>query len=621
MLRNFSSRFTTVVRITCVSFFCVLASAWVIGFLAPQPVFAQNQNQTGGFQGAVNQANQTAQAAGINQSGDLLQIIGRIINIVLGFLGVILLILFLYAGFLWMTAGDDATKVQQAKNIMRNAVIGLVIIVSAFAISSYILKLIANNIGAGGTTQNGSTLPGGGFSTSAGSLGSGIIESHYPQRNATNVARNIAIIVRFKKPIQLRSVIQDYNDNGTPENLADDTATEGLNDTSVRIFRTASGPDGRLTSAQVRVRFTADRKTFVFRPVDYLGSASENVQYTVQLLSNGVMLENGTPAFTGNFSNGYEWTFETGTTVDNTPPRVLGVFPRKGDRADRNAVIQIYFNEPLDPTAVTGLVSSGFDHLHVYAGGISPSSVVDGEYKLSSDLKTVEFIPAQPCGVNSCGEEMRCLPEGSPPIDAVAHAATIDGTGPTAQFLANGYDGVVDVAANSLDGNSDGVTQGKGSDDYAWSFGLTNTINLTPPRIELTTPPAQNASTGRENVDPFVPVSIRFDSVLQASTFNTDNATITPHEASQYADTFWWSAGVTPLTDTNMPVEKSTDVAVKTEGALLHRQFVSSTLYDPAVFSGVRNAYQNCFNPASSASCTGRPHCCLDTPSDKECTY
>jgi hypothetical protein len=338
-------------------------------------------------------------------------------------------------------------------------------------------------------------------------------------------------------------------------------------------------------------------------------------------LASGVMLENGTPAFTGAFSSGYEWTFETGTTIDITPPRVLGVFPRKGDQADRNAIIQIFFNEEIDPTSVSGLVASAFNNIQVYAGGIADANVVDGEYKLSSDLKTVEFIPTLPCGVNSCGDEIRCLPEGSPTIDAVAHAATIDGAGPTAQFLANGYDGVVDVAANSLDGNGDGVTQGRGTDDYAWSFGLTDKINLIPPKIETTAPPAQEASTGRENVDQFVPVSIRFDSILQASTFNTDNATITPHESDQYADTFWWSTGVTALTDGNVPVEKTTDVAMKTEGALLHRQFASSTSYDPAIFSGVRNAYQNCFNPASSVSCTGSPHCCLDIHSDTECSY
>lgn len=620
MLRNFSCVFKKIAHITCVAVFCIVTLTMGVGFVQPHVAYAQSATQ-GGYQGAIAKSDQAAAVAGINKTGDLITIIGRIINIVLGFLGVILLILFLYAGFLWMTAGESAAKVEQAKTIMKNAVIGLVIIVAAFAITSYIMKLLAGNLGNGGTTGNGSTLPGGGFSTSAGSLGSGIIESHYPKRNATNVARNAAIIVRFKKPIQLKSIIQDYNDNGTPSNLADDTVTTGLNDASIRIFKTSDGPNGKLTSAQVRVHFTADRQSFVFRPVDFLGSASNDVQYTVQLLASGVMLENGTPAFSGSFSSGYEWTFETGTTIDNTPPRVLGVFPRKGSVADRNAVVQIFFNEEVDPTSVTGLVASQFSNIQVYAGGIAPTSIVDGEYKLSSDLKTVEFIPTLPCGMNSCGEEMRCLPQGAPPIDAVAHAATIDGTGPAAQFLANGYDGVVDVAGNSLDGNADGATQGKGTDDYAWSFGLTNNINLTAPKIELTTPPAQDASTGRENVDQFLPISIRFDSILQASTFNTDNATLTPHEGTQYADTFWWSTNVVPLTDANVPVTLAADVAVKTEGTLDHRQFASSTLYDPAIFSGIKNAYQNCFNPASSNSCTGRPHCCLDNPSDKECTY
>jgi hypothetical protein len=504
--------------------------------------------------------------------------------------------------------------------IMKNAVIGLVIILLSYAIASFIMKVLGDKFGSGGTTGPGSTLPGGGFSSSAGALG-GTIESHYPQRNAMNVPRNVAIIIRFKKAIQLNSLVQDYNDNGTPADLTDDTVTEGMNDASIRIYQTSEGVASKLTSAEVRVRFTEDRKTFVFRPVEYLGSSSANVQYTVELPASGVMVEGGTPLFTGMSSNGYDWTFETGTIIDNTPPRILGVFPRRSAIVDRNAIIQIFFNEEIDPTAVSGLVSTGFSNVAIYAGSVSSASVIDGEYKLSSDLKTVEFIPTLPCGVNSCGEEIRCLPEGSPPIFAVAHAATLDGSGPTAQFLAKGFDGIVDVASNSLDGNADGITQGRGGDDYAWNFGLTNTINLTPPKIEETIPPAQEESAGREQVDAFLPIRVRFDSILQASTFNSDNVVLIPHESSDYADTFWWSTGVTALTDANLEIIAESDIPTKSEGYLKHRQFVEETMYDPLLYSGIRNAYQNCFNPASSHACTGSPHCCLDKPSETECVF
>lgn len=88
-----------------------------------------------------------AGGAGFNTSTDgdqLYQTIGSLINFGLGLLGIICLFLVLYAGFLWMTAGGDGKKVDEAKTIMRNAVAGLIIIMSAYAISSFIFEQIAN---------------------------------------------------------------------------------------------------------------------------------------------------------------------------------------------------------------------------------------------------------------------------------------------------------------------------------------------------------------------------------------------------------------------------------------------------------------------------------------------
>ncbi len=69
--------------------------------------------------------------------------VGNIIQVVLSILGVILVVIVLYAGFLWMTAGGDEKKVDKAKDWMKNAVIGLVIIMSAYAITSYVItKLV-----------------------------------------------------------------------------------------------------------------------------------------------------------------------------------------------------------------------------------------------------------------------------------------------------------------------------------------------------------------------------------------------------------------------------------------------------------------------------------------------
>ena len=75
---------------------------------------------------------------------DLPTIVGRLINAALSLLGVILLAYILYGGFLWMTAGGEEKGVLAAKSYIKNAVIGLVIIVSAYAISTFVLGSLVN---------------------------------------------------------------------------------------------------------------------------------------------------------------------------------------------------------------------------------------------------------------------------------------------------------------------------------------------------------------------------------------------------------------------------------------------------------------------------------------------
>jgi hypothetical protein len=110
--------------------------------LAPSLVFAQAQGSNP-FTQAQNYTNQVGSKAGLT-SRELPDIIGQLINIVLGFMGILLLAYLLYAGFLWMTAGGDSKQVDKAKDMIRNAIIGLIIIVASFAISNFVLTQLVN---------------------------------------------------------------------------------------------------------------------------------------------------------------------------------------------------------------------------------------------------------------------------------------------------------------------------------------------------------------------------------------------------------------------------------------------------------------------------------------------
>lgn len=73
--------------------------------------------------------------------GDLLTVrVAGIIKTVLGFVGVIVVVIIVYAGFLWMTAGGNSEQVKKAKEWMINAIIGLAITLSAYAITDFVIN-------------------------------------------------------------------------------------------------------------------------------------------------------------------------------------------------------------------------------------------------------------------------------------------------------------------------------------------------------------------------------------------------------------------------------------------------------------------------------------------------
>ena len=141
-------------------------------------------------------------------------IIARIIRAVLGFIGIVLLIVVLYAGFLIMLSQGDEKKIALGKLTLRNAVIGLFIILSAFAIVQFVINQLARATGAqgrGGAGQQGVLAPGFNRFAGSGALGR-IIQDHFPGRGAT-VAMNTRVALTFGEPINVASLI--INQNGT----------------------------------------------------------------------------------------------------------------------------------------------------------------------------------------------------------------------------------------------------------------------------------------------------------------------------------------------------------------------------------------------------------------------
>ncbi|MFC1613613.1 pilin [Patescibacteria group bacterium] len=73
----------------------------------------------------------------------LVDLIAKIVLVFISLLGIFFIILLIYAGYLWMTAGGNEDQVEKSKGMIKHAVIGLVIVLSAFAISWWILGKIS----------------------------------------------------------------------------------------------------------------------------------------------------------------------------------------------------------------------------------------------------------------------------------------------------------------------------------------------------------------------------------------------------------------------------------------------------------------------------------------------
>jgi hypothetical protein len=83
-------------------------------------------------------------------TGDPRTIAARIINIVLGFLGAIVVIILVYAGSIWMTARADAERLARAKTMIKNAIIGLIIILVSWAVATFVLSKLGGAINGNG---------------------------------------------------------------------------------------------------------------------------------------------------------------------------------------------------------------------------------------------------------------------------------------------------------------------------------------------------------------------------------------------------------------------------------------------------------------------------------------
>lgn len=121
----------------------LITSALCLALLLPSIVGAQATPLPGEI---GSQFGAAARGAGVEQQvreGEGPPIVAftyKIIKAALSIIGVLLVVLLVYAGYLWMTAGGEEEKITKAKQIIRNAIIGVAIVLAAYAISAFVVN-------------------------------------------------------------------------------------------------------------------------------------------------------------------------------------------------------------------------------------------------------------------------------------------------------------------------------------------------------------------------------------------------------------------------------------------------------------------------------------------------
>lgn len=117
----------------------------ILSFLIFIPLFATQASLSDSFGSTLNKA---ANSSGykIDGSNNITAILSTVISVVLGLLGTIFIALILYGGVTWMLAEGNEQRVEKAGNIIRQAIIGLIVVIAAYAISYFLINTLGGQL-------------------------------------------------------------------------------------------------------------------------------------------------------------------------------------------------------------------------------------------------------------------------------------------------------------------------------------------------------------------------------------------------------------------------------------------------------------------------------------------
>lgn len=107
--------------------------------LLPLIALAADNSMYGLLKGVASKSGFNVLPADVDPGVQLAVGVGLIIYAFLGLIGIVFMVLMIYGGFLWMTARGNEENVEKAQRIIKEVVIGILLILAAAGITQFVL--------------------------------------------------------------------------------------------------------------------------------------------------------------------------------------------------------------------------------------------------------------------------------------------------------------------------------------------------------------------------------------------------------------------------------------------------------------------------------------------------
>jgi len=258
---------------------------------------------------------------------------------------------------MWMTSGGVAEKIKKAKGIILNGLIGLLIIVFAYAMVSFVIGQLGKAIGTDGDGTGGCQP---GFCCATGwrcSLNRKCEISDSTCSLPLDAFRIKKIMTahdgleqNYHQEVHLCSAIQPIFNSAIDKERIESLSSQG----KLRIEESTTG--------QINGLWQVRSSNLIFRPAENWQSNTSYQSYFPKTIINTqskmlqACLASGGCSETSLY---FIWNFTTGTTLDDVSPEIIKTSPIKTGEPDYpdqdvslNPVIEVYFSEAIDITTV-----------------------------------------------------------------------------------------------------------------------------------------------------------------------------------------------------------------------------------------------------------------------------